>query len=69
MIIGCLVTFFMAHEQICVDIQARGQGSSVTLYGVTHRNKMALQRRLDRLARDLTTAARAAGDPEQGIHP
>ena len=57
MILGCLVTFFMAHEQVCVEIKARRQGSGVTLYGVTHRNKVALQRRLDGLGRDLAAAA------------
>ena len=57
MIAGCLVTFFMAHQQICVDVQARGAGSAITVYGVSNRNKMALQRRLDRLARQLAAAA------------
>ncbi len=60
MILGCLVTFFMAHEQVCVEIQARRKGSEVTLYGTTHRNKMALQRRLDGLGRDLAAAAGTA---------
>ena len=67
MILGCLVTFFMAHEQVCVEIQTRRQGSTVTLYGMTHRNKIALQRRLDGLARDLAAAAGTAVDrAEQG---
>ncbi len=67
MILGCLVTFFMAHEQVCIDIQARRHGSTVTVYGVTHRNKMALQRRLDRLGHDL--AAAGAAPAEQGNRP
>ena len=62
MIAGCLVTFFMAHQQICVEVQARGAGSAITVYGVSNRNKMALQRRLDRLARQLAAAA----SPSQG---
>ncbi|MDY0312515.1 MAG: cytochrome c biogenesis protein ResB [Desulfobacterales bacterium] len=62
MIIGCLVTFFMSHQQVCATVRPRGrQGSTVVVYGITNRNKMAMQRQVDLLARRI---AAAAGGPD-----
>jgi len=56
MIIGCLVAFFMSHQQVCVAIRPRRSGTAVVIYGVTNRNKMAMQRRVELLARRMTAA-------------
>ncbi len=53
MILGCIVTFFIAHQQVCVAVSPRRGGARVTVYGITSRNKMAMQRRIDALARRL----------------
>jgi cytochrome c biogenesis protein len=60
MIIGCLVTFFMSHQQVCVAVRPRRGGSQVVVYGITNRNKMAMQRRVDLLARRIAAAAGAS---------
>lgn len=57
MIIGCLVTFFMSHQQVCAAIRPRRRGSTVVVYGITNRNKMAMQRRVDLLARRIAAEA------------
>jgi len=57
MIIGCLVTFFMSHQQLCVVVRPRRRGSAVAVYGVTNRNKMAMHRQVELLARRIVAAA------------
>jgi cytochrome c biogenesis protein len=58
MIVGCMVTFFMAHQQVVVEIQPEGQGVSVMVSGKANRNKVAMQYDVERLSRKL-----AAIDP------
>jgi cytochrome c biogenesis protein len=53
MIVGCMVTFFMAHQQVVVEIQPRGKGVTVMVSGRTNRNKVGMQLDLQRLARKL----------------
>lgn len=62
MIVGCFVTFFMSHQQVCVELRPEGRGSAVTLYMVSNRNKMALQRRAERLADELAAAVAPPSD-------
>jgi cytochrome c biogenesis protein len=59
MIVGCMVTFFMAHQQVVVEIQPRGKGVTVMVSGRSNRNKVGMQHDLERLARKL--AATSAG--------
>jgi len=44
MILGCYVTFFMSHQQICVEVIANGKAN---------KNRMAMQNRVKRLATKL----------------
>jgi cytochrome c biogenesis protein len=60
MIVGCMVTFFMAHQQVVVEIQPDGKGVTVMVSGKANRNKIGMQADLDRLARKL--AAMTPGD-------
>jgi cytochrome c biogenesis protein len=60
MITGCMVTFFMAHQQVVVEIQPQGKGVTVMVSGKANRNKVGMQSDLDRLARKL--AAMTPGD-------
>ncbi len=50
MLAGCFITFFMAHEQVAVEITAKGKKSVVRVAGTAYRNKMAMQRKVQRLA-------------------
>jgi cytochrome c biogenesis protein len=60
MIVGCMVTFFMAHQQVVVEIQPHGKGVTVMVSGKANRNQVGMQADLDRLARKL--AAMTPGD-------
>jgi cytochrome c biogenesis protein len=53
MIVGCMVTFFMAHQQVVVEIQPHGEGVAVMVSGKANRNKVGMQHDLERLARKL----------------
>jgi cytochrome c biogenesis protein len=53
MIVGCYVTFFMSHQQICVEVIEKGNCSVVTVSGTANKNKMAVQNRVKKLAEKL----------------
>ena len=53
MIIGCYITFFMSHQQICVEIEADGQQSRVVVAGTANKNKTGMEARVDRTAEKL----------------
>jgi cytochrome c biogenesis protein len=64
MILGCLVTFFMSHQQCLVEVTARGETCRVVVAGTAHRNKMAMQRKVRNLARSLRIEAGSAESHE-----
>ncbi len=53
MILGCYVTFFRSHQQVCIEAVRKGSGTTVTVYGTANKNKAAMQRRIQRLAESL----------------
>jgi cytochrome c biogenesis protein len=53
MILGCYVTFFRSHQQLCIEAVSRGSGTQVTVYGTANKNKAAMERRIQRLAESL----------------
>ena len=52
-IIGCFVTFFMSHRQICVDIVADGENSRIMVAGTANKNKLGNERKLTIIAQTL----------------
>jgi cytochrome c biogenesis protein len=54
MIIGCYITFFMSHQQICLEIVAAGQKSRVIVAGTANKNKTGMEIKVDRLTEKLT---------------
>jgi len=50
MIIGCYITFFMSHQQICLEIVAAGKKSRVIVAGTANKNKTGMQTKVDRLS-------------------
>jgi cytochrome c biogenesis protein len=50
MIAGCFVTFFMSHQRLSIEIQVAAEGSRVVLSGAANKNRLAMQRRVQRLA-------------------
>jgi cytochrome c biogenesis protein len=58
MILGCMVTFFMSHQQLVVDIQPRGGRSAVMVAGKANKNAIGYTRILDRLSDRLSEQER-----------
>jgi cytochrome c biogenesis protein len=50
MIIGCYITFFMSHQQICLEIASSGKGTQVVVAGTANKNKSGMKTRVTRLA-------------------
>ena len=53
MIIGCMVTFFMSHRQVVVEIQPRTNSVAVMVSGKSNKNKVSMQYEIERLSRKL----------------
>ena len=53
MIIGFIITFFMSHQSVCVDLVFRDGRTHVTVAGVADRNKLGMARKTERLAERL----------------
>jgi len=53
MILGCYVTFFMFHQQFCVELSGTGDQTRVTVSGVSGKNKPGMLSRTKRLAKEL----------------
>jgi cytochrome c biogenesis protein len=53
MILGCYVTFFRSHQQVCIEAVRQGPRTRVTVYGTANKNKAAMERRILRLAEAL----------------
>jgi len=54
MIIGCYITFFMSHQQVCVDIIESGEKCRIVVTGTANKNKLGNERKLKTLAQTLS---------------
>jgi cytochrome c biogenesis protein len=50
MIIGFIITFFMSHQTVCVELTARGGRTHVAVAGIADRNKLGMERKTEQLA-------------------
>jgi len=57
MIVGCFVTFFMSHQQLCIEVGPGGKGSRILVAGISNRNRVAMQNLVEGISKTL-----AAGD-------
>ncbi len=53
MIIGCYITFFMSHQQICLEIAEYKNKSQVIIAGTANKNKSGMQVKVTRIAAKL----------------
>ena len=53
-IVGCYITFFMSHRQVCVDIVESGENNRVVVTGTANKNKLGNERKLKILAQTLS---------------
>lgn len=56
LIAGCFITFFMSHQQVCVELVPAASGSRVMLAGKALKGQMAMEQKLNRLAEELREA-------------
>lgn len=57
MILGCIVTFFMSHQRLCIDVAAGSARTTVTVYGTSNKNRMGMEaavRKVSRLLNELS---------------
>jgi cytochrome c biogenesis protein len=53
MILGCYVTFFMSHQQICIEVVEKDNRSRIIVSGKSNKNNLAMQNRIKKLAAKL----------------
>jgi len=53
MILGCYVTFFMSHQQVCVEVVRTANHSKVIVSGKANKNKMGMQNRVKAISEKL----------------
>ncbi|MGD2023894.1 MAG: cytochrome c biogenesis protein ResB [Desulfobacterales bacterium] len=53
MIIGIYITFFMSHQQICVEVTSKGKKSRVMVAGTSNKNKIGMQKKVTGLSERL----------------
>jgi cytochrome c biogenesis protein len=53
MIVGILITFFMSHQQVCIDISKKGKKSQIRVVGKANKNQLGMDRTVENLARTL----------------
>jgi cytochrome c biogenesis protein len=58
MIIGCCVTFFMSHRQICVEVVEDGEKCHIAVAATSNKNKLATERKIEKIANHLAAGER-----------
>ena len=54
MIIGCYITFFMSHQQICIELVRAGKKAEVIVAGTANKNKTGIQTKINGFANKLS---------------
>jgi cytochrome c biogenesis protein len=53
MIVGIYFTFFMSHQQICVDVLSQGKKSRIVVAGTSNKNKLGMRKKVTKLSERL----------------
>jgi cytochrome c biogenesis protein len=53
MIAGCVITFFMSHQSVCIEVTRRGKKSRVMISGTAHKNPVGMQNKVARISNRL----------------
>jgi len=53
MITGCIVTFFMSHQQVCIEALTDKKSGSVTIRGIANKNRIGIQNKIDAIAAEI----------------
>ena len=57
MILGCFVSFFMAHDKVCIQVREKNGKSLVSITGTANKNKLAIPKKLKTIAEKLSAIA------------
>ncbi len=50
MILGCYVTFFLSHQQVCIEAIRKGEQTVISISGTANKNKFNVQKKIDGLS-------------------
>ena len=53
MIIGCYISFFMAHQQVYIEFARQGNKSRLLVAGISNKNKLGIEQQLKKLSEKL----------------
>jgi cytochrome c biogenesis protein len=53
MIIGCYITFFISHQQVCIEVIKSGKKNRVFISGIANKNKLGMQNKIKKLTQRL----------------
>jgi cytochrome c biogenesis protein len=53
MIVGIYITFFMSHQQVCIDVAGQGNKSRISVGGISNKNKLGMQKKVRKLSERL----------------
>ena len=59
MIVGCYITFFMSHQQLCVEVIETDGKSRVEVSGTANKNKLGYERKVEKIAQSLSNDYRS----------
>lgn len=66
MLVGCVVVFFMSHQQVVVEVVAVGSGSQVLISGKANKNQVGMQMKLQGMAQRMLAAMEANRPKDAG---
>ena len=49
MIVGIYITFFMSHQQLCVEVVSRDKENRIMVAGTSNKNKLGMQKKVAKL--------------------
>jgi cytochrome c biogenesis protein len=50
MIVGVVITFFMSHQRLCINVSKKGNKSRVLVAGTANKNKLGMERTVEKMA-------------------
>jgi cytochrome c biogenesis protein len=60
MLMGCMITFFMSHQRICIEVIQSGKKSRIMVSATANKNKLGMQRKVQRIADKLAASGKDA---------
>jgi len=69
MILGCYITFFMSHQQFCVEVLEKANCCRVIVTGKANKNKLSVQGKVKKISEKLANLQPQTKEPKQKIRP